>query len=125
MRKRIKDKNGFTYSLADDGMYYPNITLPEEMNFDIGRFGRMRGRYLKENKVNYFNTLLISGKLNQYLRDVNTECEDMIEILSERMMIRQGITEQMKEADHMKWVGLTNNIRLQVEKFVVKDLIFS
>jgi len=125
MRKRIKDKNGFTYTLADDGMYYPKITLPEEMNFDIGRFGRMRGQYLKENKNNYFNTLLISGKLNQYLYDVNIECENMIETVSERMIIRLGITEQMKEADHMKWVGVTNNIRLQAEKFAIKELIFS
>jgi len=86
MRKQIKDKNGLFYTLANDGMYYPNISIPKGADYDIGRFGRMRGRYLRENKNSYYTALLISGNLNQNLYDTNTECENMIETMTERLM---------------------------------------
>ena len=125
MRKQIKGKNGLIYTLANDGMYYPNISMPKGTDYDIGRFGRIRGRYLKENKNNYYTALLISGELNQNLYDTNIECENMIEVMTDRLLKKQGVTEQLKTTDQMEWIRQVNNIRHIAEEFVVRELIFT
>lgn len=91
----------------------------------LSKYGRMRERYLREHKkVLYFN-LLTSGKLNEHLVEIDTSAYNMAECLTKEMAKRQGVTEQLKAMDMMKWVGMMNNIRACVDEIVLNDIVYS
>ena len=78
-------ENGITYVLGEDDIYYPDLQLPEGTNCNIGKFGHMRCEYLKEFKHGYYMKLLLEGKLNEYLHDVDEEFYEMMDRLVEQM----------------------------------------
>ena len=85
----------------------------------------MRERYLREHReILYFN-LLTSGKLNEHLVEIDTSACNMAEYLTKEMTKRQGVTEQLKAVDMMKWVGMMNNIRTCVDEIVLNDIVYS
>mgnify|MGYP001749908209 FL=1 len=110
LEKHIIGENGISYTLGEDGLYYPDIRLPEGTHYEIGRYGRMRAEYLKENHRALYLELLLSGKLNEYLHQTDEECYRMIERLVEQMKVKQGLKEQLKSENQMQWVGIMNNI---------------
>ena len=113
-------ENGITYSLGADELYYPVLEIPEGTHYDIGKFGRMRGGFLKEYRHSEYMNLLLSSKLNQYLHEYEEECNDMMDRIVERMKMKEGVTEELKAKDQMKWVGRMNNIRARAEEMVVR-----
>ena len=84
----------------------------------------MRCEYLKEFKHGYYMELLLGGKLNEYLHEVDEECYERMELLVEQMKVGAGITEELKASDQMKWVGLINNVRSSAEEIVMRELIY-
>lgn len=96
LEKHIIGENGISYIVGEDGLYYPDIRLPEGMYYEIGRYGRMRGEYLKEHHSALYMELLLSGKLNEYLYQTDEECYQMMERLVKQMKAKQGVTEQLK-----------------------------
>ena len=91
----------------------------------LSKYGRMRAKYLKEHKkVLYFN-LLTSGTLNEHLVQIDTSACNMAEYLIKEMVRKQGVTEQLKAEDMMKWVGMMNNIRACVDEIVLNDIVYS
>ena len=94
LRKHIIGENGISYTLGEDGLYYPDIRLPEETHYEIGRYGRMRAEYLKEYHRALYLELLLDGNLNEYLHQTDEECYQMMERLVEQMKAKQGVTEQ-------------------------------
>ena len=89
------------------------------------KYGRMRERYLREHKrVLYFN-LLTSGKLYEHLAEIDTSACNMAEYLIKEMARKQGVTEQLKAEDMMRWVGLMNNIRACADEIVLNDIVYS
>ena len=115
-------ENGITYSLGADELYYPVLEIPEGTHYDIGKFGRMRREFLKEYRHSEYMKLFLSGELNQYLHELEEECNDMIERVVEQMKMKEGVTEELKAKDQMKWVGMMNNIRARAEEMVVSRL---
>ena len=113
-------ENGITYVLGEDDIYYPDLQLPEGTNYNIGKFGHMRCEYLKEFKHGYYMELLLGGKLNEYLHEVDEECYEMLDQLVEQMKDKQGVTEQLKAENQMLWVGKMNNIIACAEEIVVR-----
>ena len=113
-------ENGITYSLGGDELYYPVLEITEGTHYDIGKFGRMRGEFLKEYRHSEYMKLLLSGELNQYLHEFEEECNEMMELIVERMKMKEGVTEELKAKDQMKWVGRMNNIRARAEEMVVR-----
>ena len=103
--------------------YIPDLTLPEETR-PIGKWGRMHREYLKEHKPIQYNCLLLSGKLWTYLADLNEQAQDRLERIIDQMKTAEGVTEELKAADPMAWVGAMNNIRARAEEIVRKELIF-
>lgn len=103
LRKHIIGENGISYTLGEDGLYYPDLRLPEGTHYEIGRYGRMRAEYLKENHRALYLELLLSGKLNEYLHQTDEECYQMMERLVEQMKAKQGVTEQLKSENQMQW----------------------
>ena len=124
MEKHIIGENGIGYTLGADGLYYPDLELPEGTHYEIGRYGRMRWEYLKTHRRGEYIKLLMEGKLNEYLHDVDEECYERMELLVEQMKVGAGITEELKASDQMKWVGLINNVRSSAEEIVMRELIY-
>lgn len=121
--EKIIVENGITYVLGKDDIYYPDLQLPEGTNYNIGKFGRMRWEYLKEYRHGYYMDLLLSGKLNEYLHEVDEECHEMLDRIVGQMKEKEGVTEQLKAENQMLWVGKMNNILLCAEEIVVREVV--
>lgn len=112
------------YTLREDGYYYPNLKMPEQTNYKIGKFGRMRCRYLKSYREVEYMELYVSGKLNEYLHQIDEACFARKELLVEQIKATEGVTEALKAQDQMEWVGTMNNIHNRVEEIIRKEFIY-
>lgn len=107
------------------GEYFiPDLELPEETR-PIGKWGRMRREYLREHKPIQYNCLLLSGKLWTYLADLNEQAQDRLEQMIDQMKAAEDVTEGLKAADPMAWVGAMNNIRNRAEEIIREELIYN
>lgn len=108
-----------------NGDYYlPDWKLPEETR-PIGRWGRMHRDYLKEHRPVVFNQLVLSGNLWTYLADINEQAQQRMEVLVTQRMARDGVTEESKESDQMKWIYDTNFILSCAYEHVINELIYT
>ncbi len=123
MKKTIFEEMGGTYTQIGD-YFLPDLKLPEEETKPIGIWGQRHRRYLKEHKRAIYTTLLTSGKLNVYLADIDEQAEKMFFRLVKQMAERESVTEQLKAADQMAWVGTMNNIRSRTTEMVNAELIY-
>ena len=103
--------------------FIPDLMLPEESR-PIGKWGRMHREYLKEHKPIQYNCLLLSGELRTYLADLNEQAQDRLERMIDQMKMAEGVTEELKAADPMAWVGAMNNIRNRAEEIILQELIY-
>ena len=124
MEKYIfNEQTGIGYTLQGD-YYLSDLASPDEKEQHIGIWGQRHLRYLKQHhKVLYYN-LLTSGKLNDYLIDIDKQAEDMFSRLVKQMAEREGVSEQLKANSPMEWVRKTNNIRNRATEIVNNDLIY-
>ena len=121
MEKQIYDEsNGLWYERQGD-YYLPCLAVPEQQ--PVGVWGERHRRYLRENKHAVYSGLLISGKLNAYLADIDRQAEAMFARLMKEMAQREGITEALKAADQMAWVQRINAVRETAMEIVNHDLI--
>lgn len=124
LEKHITDeKMGISYTLCGD-YYLPDLSLPEEKFYDLGRFGRAKFRYLQKCHRVLLTSLRTSGTLNKYLHSVDEECEAMFFRLVRQYAEREGVTEQLKAEDMMQWVGRMNSIRSRVEEVVMREYVY-
>ena len=107
----------------NENFYVPNLLMPEEEPTTYGRFGRMRLKYLKEHRRAVYINLKVSGQLTHYLNKIDREAKEMLRLLVDQAAQAQGITEQMKAADQLTWVGAMNCIRSAAEEIVLNELI--
>ena len=103
--------------------YIPDTRLPED-NRPIGRFGRMHKDYLKEHNPIRFNTLCLDGTLWTYLADLNEQAQNRLEVIIEQMKAAEGVTENLKAAVQMAWVGAMNSIRNRAEEIILREMIY-
>ena len=102
----------------------PNLVLPEEEQQPIGKYGRMRKRYLKEHRPGLYSTMLLEGELFQYLAEIEKACEERIDLLTQQMAKREAVTEALKASDQMEWVRHMNSIRNRAEEIVLSELVY-
>jgi len=112
----------FNYTLVGD-YYIPNIALPEE-NRPIGRWGRLHRNYLEKHRPILFNDLVLSGQLWTYLADLNEQAQERLSLIVEQMKASEGVTEELKAADQMVWVGAMNSIRNRAEEIILREMIY-
>ena len=125
MEKYIyNEQNGLWYELQGD-YYIPCLVLDEEDTKPIGMWGRKHLRYIKEHRKALYTTLLISGKLNSHLAQVDNRATEMFDRLLKQLAEKEGITEQVKAQDQMAWVGAMNNIRNAAEEIVLYEFIYT
>ena len=103
--------------------FIPDLELPEETR-PMGKWGRMHRNYLREHRPIQYNCLLLSGKLWTYLADLNEQAQDRLERIIDQMKMAEGVTEELKAADPMAWVGAMNNIRNRAEEIILQELIY-
>ena len=124
MEKHIMGENGISYTLGEDGLYYPDLYLQEEAEYSIGKYEMLRKSYLQEHRKGLYLELVLAGKLNEHLHQVNEECNQMMDRLVEQMKERQGVMEELKMQDQMAWVGRMNNIRACAEEIVLMNVVY-
>lgn len=115
---------GGTYTQVGDYLL-PDLKLPEEDQQPIGVWGQRHWRYLKEHRRASYATLLTSGKLNSYLADIDRQAEKLFSRLVKQMAEAEGVTEELKAANPMEWVGRMNSIRSRAMEIVNSELIYT
>lgn len=117
-------ENGIVYHLGEHDLYYPDLGMSEETHYNIGKYGIMRWEYLKKNQKREYLRLLLDGKLNEHLHEVDEECHARVNLLVEQMKAGAGITEDLKAMEPMEWIGLMNNVRSAAEEIVLRELVY-
>lgn len=115
--------NELTYTRVGD-YYIPNLKLTEQPDKPIGKYGRMRQRYLKEYRLALYSSLLLTERLYPHLLEIDKAANERMDILIPQLMKAAGVTEKLKAADQMKWVELANALKAQAEEIILEELIF-
>ena len=116
------EKNGLNYRLVGD-YYLPMLKAPKTSQ--IGRFGKMHYNYIRKNKKCFFCGLQLSGKTNAYIEQIDREAEEMFENLVKQFAENEGITEQLKADNQLKWVSRMNNIHNRAEDIIKSKLLYN
>ena len=102
---------------------FPDLRLEAE-NLPIGKYGLLRKRYLKEHKRGWYTSLLLTGKLDEHLAEIDQTCTERIELIMNQLARREGITKALKVTDQMEWVRRMNCIRARAEEIVLSELVY-
>lgn len=119
----IDEKTGIEYRLVGD-YYIPNLVLPNKKDVKLGRYGRMRARYLKENKKVEYTIMLIENTLQDHLIEIDRTANERFDLLMKQFAEKENITENLKATNQMEWVGKMNSIKNAVEEIILKELIY-
>lgn len=111
-----------TYKTVND-VQIPDLSLPETE--PIGRYGRMRQRYLKENRPVLWNHLVLTGSLYEHLHEIETAAQSRIDLILPKLAAEAGATEELKATDPLMWTGLMNTCKAQAEEVVLSELIYN
>ena len=116
--------NELTYTRCGD-YYIPDLELSEQPEAPIGKYGRMRRRYLKEHRPGLYSSFILSEKLYPHLLEIDRAVRERMDAMLPRMMEAAGITEELKARAPMRRVGLMNTQRAQAEEIVLDELIMA
>ena len=119
----LYEKLGGTYR-EENRHLIPNITLPEQTDYRIGKYGRMHLDYIKQYRRGMYTTLLTEGKLNARLHEIDLESNEMLETIISRLATERGIDENLKARDLLRWVAEMNNIKVSAEEFVLREVVY-
>ena len=111
-----------TYTTMND-VQIPNLTIPETE--PIGRYGRLRQKYLREHRPVLWNRLVLTGTLYEHLSEIETAARNRIDLMLPKLAEEAGATEELKATDPMRWTGLMNTCKAQAEEAVLNELIYN
>ena len=114
---------GGTYR-EENGHLIPDIALPEQTDYHIGKYGRMHLDYIKQHRRGRYSTLLIEGRLNSYLHEIDVQATSMVEVIVANLAHARDIDEELKVSDALKWVAEMNIIKASAEK-IIQEIIYS
>ena len=123
MEQSLYEKLSGSYTKVGDYLL-PNLTIDETEQRPLGKYGRMRIRYLKEHRTVLYDNLLLSGELFQHLAEIDETCEQQLELIMQQMAKQEGVTEALKAADQMEWVRRMNSIWARAEEIVLSELVY-
>ena len=121
--KTLYENLGGTYH-EENGHLIPNVTLPEQTDYQIGKYGRMHLDYIKQHRRGRYTTLLTEGKLNARLHEIDLEANEMLETIIPRLATERGIDENLKTHDMLRWVAEMNNVKARAEEIVLREVIY-
>ena len=120
--KSLFEEMGGTYRQEGDYLI-PNLALPNDGNYEIGKYGRMRLNYLKEHRKILYTNYLMEGTLSKHLSEIDQACNERMDNIVSAMAKREGVTEELKAADQMEWVRRMNNIRNRAEEIDLREVV--
>ena len=118
----LYEKLGGTYR-EENGNLIPNVALPEQTEYQIGKYGRMHLDYIKSHRRGRYTTLLTEGTLNARLHEIDLEANKMLETILPRLVAEHGIDENLKTCDMLRWVAEMNNIKASAEEIVMQEVV--
>ena len=121
--KNIDNKYGIEYTKVGD-YYMPNLVLEKEEKIILNKYGRMRLKFLKENKKAEYTIMFINRTLNKHLKEIQETAENRINLIIEQLKQQNNLTEEMKNTDQFYWVSMMNNFKNVAEEIVLKELIY-
>ena len=119
----IDEKTGIEYHLEGD-YYIPNLALPKQEKVTLNKYGRMRLKYLKENKKAEYSIMLIDGTLTKHLKEIQETAQKRVNQIINQLKEKSDLTEDLKDTDILYWVGTMNAIKNQAEEIVISELIY-
>ena len=121
--KSLFEEMGGTYRQEGDYLV-PNLTLPNDGDYEIGKYGRMRLTYLKGHRKILYTNYVTEGTLSKHLSEIEQVCNERMENLVPAMAKQEGVTESLKAADQMEWVCRMNSIRNRAEEIVLREVVY-
>ena len=120
----IDARTGIEYNLVN-GYYIPNIVMPKPRRTgNVGKYGRMRARYLKENKKAEYSLMLIENELTSHLLHIDDICRERVDLLIKQIAEKENVNEELKAKNQLEWVARMNNIKNRVEEVVINEIIY-
>ena len=113
-----------TYTRQGDYLL-PNLLPPQEPQIPLGKYGLMRRRFLQQNRKVTYTNLLTTGQLHSHLMEIEETARSRVESIVSQMAQTEGVTEELKATDQMKWAGLMNNFRAAAEEQILQELIYA
>ena len=118
----LYEKLGGTYR-EENGHLIPNVNIPEQTDYQIGKYGRMHLDYIKQHRRGRYTTLLTEGKLNARLHEIDLEATEMLDTIIPRLTAERGINEDLKSRDMLRWVAEMNNIKASAEEIILREVV--
>ena len=120
---KVQNKYGIEYTKQGD-YYMPNLVLEKEEKIILNKYGKMRLKFLKENKKAEYTIMFVNGTLNKHVKEIQETAEKRIDIIIEQLKQQNNLTEEMKNTDQLYWVSMMNNFKSIAEEMVVNELIY-
>lgn len=119
----IENEYGIEYTKVGD-YYRPNLVLKKQEKIILNKYGRLRLKFLKENKKTEYTTMFVNGTLNKHLKEIQETAEKRIDIIIEQLKQQNNLTEEMKNTDQLYWVRMMNNFKNTAEEIILNELIY-
>ena len=107
-----------------DGLLFPDLTLPPQTNYTIGKYGRMHHNFIKQHRRGTYGSLLAQAKLNEYLHEIDVQATEMVQSIMSDLAKKNGIDEKLKATDPMRWVQEMNALKAAAEEIVFREIVY-
>ena len=116
-------KNQITYT-EHNGLYYPDLALPEQTNYTLGKYANLRLDFIKKHRRGTYTTLLTEGRLNEYLHAIDIQAHELLDDIIPRLAHKRGIDEDLKARNALRWTAEMNNIKVSAEEIVLQEVVY-
>lgn len=116
-------ENGIEYVRNGD-YYIPNLIVPDDKVYNIGKYGRMHAKFIKENRPCFYTAKMLDGTWLAYLSEIDSAAKKMLVWLIQELIIKRGITEELKAEDQFAWIYAMEQIKHTAEEFVFEDIVY-
>ena len=120
---KIENKYGIEYTKVGD-YFMPNLVLEKEEKIILNKYGRIRLKFLKENRKAEYTIMFMNGTLNKHLKEIQETAQARVDIIIEQLKQQNNLTEKMKNTNQLYWVGMMNSFKNTAEEIVLNELIY-
>lgn len=117
-------ENGIEYVKKGD-YYFPNLSVPSSKEYNIGKYGRLHAKFIKENRPCFYTVKMINGTWLDYLEEIDNTAKEMVSNLIKELAAKQGITETLKATDQFAWISAMEQIKHTADEFVFANIILN
>ena len=115
-------KNQITYT-EHNGLYYPDLALPEHTNYPLGKYANLRIDFMKKHRRGTYTTLLTEGRLNKYLHEIDLQAHEMLDDIIPCLAQERGIDENLKAHNVLQWTAEMNNVKASAEELILQEVV--